>query len=70
MRGEFDPESGAILDGRLRATVEALFREAVPETCPSDPLLNQHHHLRALALVALTGDKPAGGGRGGLRCRC
>ena len=63
LRGEFDPETGAILDRRLRNTVEALFRETVPETCPSDPLLKQQH-LRALALVALTSGTPVkGGGR-------
>ncbi|MGZ7020004.1 MAG: DUF222 domain-containing protein [Ilumatobacteraceae bacterium] len=53
LRGEFDPESGAVLDGRLRNTMEALFRDNTPETCPADPLLKQHH-LRALALVALS----------------
>ena len=61
LRGEFDPETGAILDGRLRNTMEALFRDTVPDSCPSDPLLKQHH-LRALALVALTGGKPSGSG--------
>jgi Domain of unknown function (DUF222) len=63
LRGEFDPETGVILDRRLRTTVEALFRETVPDTCPSDPLLKQQH-LRALALVALTSGTPVkGGGR-------
>jgi Domain of unknown function (DUF222) len=52
LRGEFDPETGALLEGRLRNTVEALFRENLPDTCPTDPLLKQHH-LRALALDAL-----------------
>ena len=61
LRGEFDPETGAILDGRLRNTMEALFRDTVPDSCPTDPLLKQHH-LRALALVALTGGKPGGSG--------
>ncbi len=68
LRGEFDPETGAVLDGRLRRAMEALFRESVPETCPTDRLLKQHH-LRALALVALTDAKP-GRGRGRLMCRC
>ena len=59
MRGEFDPESGAILDNRLRNTLDALFHDATPTTCPTDPLEKQHH-LRALALVALTEGKRVG----------
>ncbi len=58
LRGEFDPETGLILDGRLRAMVDTLFHDTVPETCPTDPVLKQQH-LRALALVALSD------GRGG-----
>jgi hypothetical protein len=50
----------AILDGRLRNTVEGLFREMLSETCPADPLLKQQH-LRALALVALTSGEPVKG---------
>ena len=62
LRGEFDPESGAILDKRLHDTVEALFHEALPDTSPSDPLEKQSH-LRALALVSLTsGKRPGRGG--------
>jgi Domain of unknown function (DUF222) len=53
LRGEFDPETGALLAGRLRNTIEALFHDRQPDTCPADPLLKQHH-LRALALDALT----------------
>jgi hypothetical protein len=53
LRGEFDPETGALLAGRLRNAVEAMFHEHQPETCPTDPLL-KHHHLQALALDALT----------------
>ncbi len=59
MRGEFDPESGAILDNRLRNTLEALFHDATPTTCPTDPLEKQHH-LRALALIELTAGKLVG----------
>ena len=66
VRGEFDPETGAIVDGRLRATVEMLFREVVPDTCPTDPILKQHH-LRALALVGLTAGPVKAGGRGRAR---
>ncbi len=60
LRGEFDPETGAILDRRLRNTVETLFRDRTPETCPTDPVLRQQH-LRALALYGLTAGKPAKG---------
>ncbi len=59
LRGEFDPETGALLAGRLRNTVEALFHDQQPDTCPADPLLKQHH-LRALALDALTQGRGAG----------
>ena len=59
IRGEFDPETGAILDKRLKDAVEALFHDAVPDTCPTD-LVEKQHHLRALALLSLT----AGTGRG------
>ncbi|MEO8265257.1 MAG: DUF222 domain-containing protein [Ilumatobacteraceae bacterium] len=53
LRGEFDPETGALLAGRLRNTVEAMFHDHAPDTCPTDPLA-KHHHLQALALDALT----------------
>jgi len=53
LRGEFDPETGALLEGRLRSAVETLFRQQQPDTCPNDPLA-KHNHLRALALIALT----------------
>jgi hypothetical protein len=62
LRGEFDPETGALLDARLRATIERLFHDTQPDTCPDDPLAKQHH-LLALALVSLItgdGDKRAG----------
>ncbi len=62
LRGEFDPESGAILQQRLNAAVEALFHDSTPDTCPTDPL-DKQHHLRALALLSLTSGK--GSGRGG-----
>ena len=61
--GRFDPLSGAQLDARLEATVQALFAEAVPDTCPTDPVLKQQH-LRALAFGRLVLD---GGGVGGSR---
>ena len=59
MHGEFDPETGAILDKRLKNTLEALFHDAVPDTCPTD-LLQKQHHLRALALYSLTAGKSSG----------
>jgi hypothetical protein len=63
LRGEFDPETGAILDKRLKAAVEALFHDAVPDTCPTD-LLAKQHHLKALSLLSLTAGK--GSARGGV----
>lgn len=53
--GRFDPLTGARLGARLDAAVQALFAEAVPDTCPSDPILKQHH-LRALAFARLLTD--------------
>ena len=53
LRGEFDPETGALLAARLRNTIEAMFHDHTPDTCPTDPLLKLHH-LQALALNALT----------------
>jgi hypothetical protein len=53
LRGEFDPETGALFESRLRNTIESLFHDHQPDTCPTDPLAKQDH-LRALALVALT----------------
>jgi hypothetical protein len=59
VHGEFDPETGLSLVGRLRSMVERLFHDAAPPTCPGDPEARQHH-LNALALVALCA------GRGGV----
>ncbi len=44
--------------------MQALFAEAVPETCPTDPVLKQQH-LRALAFQRLVLDGGAGVGRPG-----
>src|SRR3954447_17406619 len=63
LRGEFDPDTGAQLNARLRKTVETMFREQQPDTCPLDPLLKQQH-LLALAFVALA---TGGGSRGSSR---
>ena len=47
--GQFDPLSGAHLNGRLQGVVATLFAERTPSTCPTDPGLKQDH-LRAHAL--------------------
>ena len=62
--GRFDPVLGVKLAARLDAAVEALFAEATPETCPTDPFEKQHH-LRALALAKLLTEGGAGVGRPG-----
>jgi len=59
LRGEFDPETGGILENRISSTLEALFHDATPDTCPTDPIEKQHH-LRALALLSLTSGKRTG----------
>jgi Domain of unknown function (DUF222)/HNH endonuclease len=59
--GQFDPESGATLIGRLRNAAEALFHDRVPDTCPLDE--RKQDHLRALALLHLTEGKGTSSGR-------
>ncbi|MGZ4674558.1 MAG: DUF222 domain-containing protein, partial [Ilumatobacteraceae bacterium] len=49
LRGEFDPQTGLILDRKLQSMVDSLFNERTPETAPVDPVSKQQH-LRALAL--------------------
>ena len=61
LHGEFDPETGARLSGRLSRTIEKLFHDATPENAPSDPIGKQHH-LRALALAAMIDGNGAKGG--------
>ncbi len=61
IRGEFDPETGARLVGRIRNAAEALFHDRVPDTCPLDERKNDH--LRALALVQLAEGTGSGSGR-------
>jgi hypothetical protein len=53
LSGSFDPETGLILSGRLRAMVATLFADHEPADAPADPGEKQDY-LRALALVALT----------------
>jgi Domain of unknown function (DUF222) len=59
--GQFDPESGAKLVGRIRNAVEALFHDRIPDTCPLDE--RKQDHLRALALVKLAEGEAVSSGR-------
>ena len=62
--GRFDPVSGVALAARLDAAAQTMFAEAIPDTCPTDPIEKQHH-LRALALARLLSEDAAGAGRPG-----
>jgi hypothetical protein len=53
LSGRFDPVSGAVLHGRLQASMAAMFALKVPSTAPED-VGERQDHLRALALLALT----------------
>ncbi len=60
LSGRFDPITGRRLVARLDATTQALFAEATPDTCPTDPIEKQRH-LQGLALAQLvSGEAPAG----------
>ena len=59
MRGEFDPESGLSLVGRLQQAVDRLFHERTPDTCPEGDA--KVGHLNALGLVALVCEPEAQG---------
>ena len=60
LSGRFDPITGKQIVSRLDAVTNALFAEAVPDTCPSDPIERQRH-LQGLALAQLiAGEAPAG----------
>ncbi len=63
VRGKFDPVTALSLSSALERATETLFAEAVPDTCPSDPIEKQKH-LRALAFARLVRGT-AGGGRPG-----
>ncbi len=54
LRGRFDPVTALSMSSALSNAVETLFAEAVPESCPSDPIEKQKH-LRALAFARLVG---------------
>ena len=61
LNGRFDPATGARLEGTLRNAVDRQFANALPDTCPSDPVEKQQH-LAAIALAAmLLGDDNAAG---------
>lgn len=63
VRGRFDPVTGMQIASKLETTVETLFADATPDTCPSDPIAKQQH-LRALAFARLV-DGTGGHSRGG-----
>lgn len=52
VRGRFDPVTALSVSAALDRAVETLFAEAVPDSCPSDPIEKQKH-LRALAFARL-----------------
>lgn len=52
LRGRFDPVTGVKLAAKLDGAVEALFTEATPQRCPSDPIEKQQF-LSAHALARL-----------------
>jgi Domain of unknown function (DUF222) len=52
LSGRFDPVSGVRLHAALDRTVQALFAEAVPDGCPTDPIEKQRF-LTAHALLRL-----------------
>ncbi len=60
-RFQLDAETGSVLHGRLRRTVEALFHDREPEGCPRDPIEKQGF-LNAQALIALCAGEVSGGG--------
>jgi Domain of unknown function (DUF222) len=59
LSGQFDPENGLRLEGRLDNAIETLFRAATPDTCPDGP--SKQDHLRALAMLKLVEGNPTEG---------
>ena len=51
LRAELDPEAGAAVIAALRRRGDSLFRERVPDTCPTDE--RKHDHLTGLSLIDL-----------------
>jgi len=52
MRAKFDPLTGVKLSNTIKRTLDALFAEQTPGSCPTDPIEKQQH-LSALALAQL-----------------
>ncbi len=63
LRAKFDPLTGVKVSNAIDRTLDALFAEQTPDTCPADPVEKQKH-LRALALARLI-DAERGVGRAG-----
>jgi hypothetical protein len=63
LRGRLDPVTGVRLAAKLDATREALFAEATPDGCPTDPIEKQKF-LNAHALIGLV-DGAGGAGKAG-----
>ena len=60
LSARLDPITGKQIVTRLETTTNALFAEALPDTCPTDPIERQRH-LQGLALARLVaGDAPLG----------
>ena len=58
LSGRFDPITGTRIVARLDAATQALYAEATPDTCPTDPIEKQRH-LQGLALAELVqGEAP------------
>ena len=64
LTARLDPVTGIKVAARLDATVEALFAESVPDSCPQDPIEKQRH-LLAQGLTRLLTDTTAVGTRPG-----
>ncbi len=56
VHGEFDPETGSILQGRFENTIDTMFHSALPQNCPTGS--NKQDFLRALAFIQLTEQRP------------
>ncbi|MFT6391801.1 MAG: hypothetical protein ACJA14_001314 [Ilumatobacter sp.] len=52
LRAKFDPLTGVKLSNAIDRALAGLFAEAIPESCPTDPIEKQKH-LRALCLDRL-----------------
>ena len=61
LAGKFDSVRGTELEGRLRNTLEALFRDGIPDEARIDPA-ERHEFLAAQALIAIIEGKAPGSG--------